>query len=160
MRDLLDLLRDLPPPSFALLHHPMTALAALLLFLPVGIYAFLSARIALDASAKPGLGPWIGGAALLGFLPWASFLVVRPDLLWPLSCLAVLTSAIAAGRAARRIPSSLARLDPALVPDFSEHYRILIAKIEAVLATPALTPEQTLRHLEARETLDRLRARP
>jgi hypothetical protein len=161
MSEILGLLRDLPPPSFALLHHPMTALVALFLLLPVGLHALLCARVALEAAAKPGRGLWIGGAAALGLFVWGPLLVARPDLLWPAGCLAVLTSAIVAGRAARRVPRSLIGPDPTLATEVAaQHRRRQIAQLEAVLATPARTPAETLRHLEARDALARLRARP
>jgi hypothetical protein len=118
------------------------------------------ARDALEESAKPGRGLWIGGAAALGLLPWAPLLVARPDLLWPAGCLAVLTSAIVAGRAARRLPPSLVRPDPTLATKtFEQHRRRRIAQLEALLATPARTPAETLRQIEARDALARLRAR-
>jgi hypothetical protein len=121
----------------------------------------LCARDALEESAKPGHGLWIGGAAVLGILPWAPLLVARPDLLWPVGCLAILTSAIVAGQAARRLPSTLVGLDLIFVIKTSEqHRRHRIAQLEALLATPARTPAETLRQIEARDALARLRARP
>lgn len=161
MADLLGILRDLPPLSLALFHHPFVYLIGLIVFLPLGIHAFLCAQRTLEASLRPGLGGRIAAGAAVGTLPWLPLLLARPDLAWPFSCAAILTAAVAADRAVALWPQSLDGPDPGLAEEFIKMARRQrIAELEAVLADPGNTPAHTLRRLEAAEILQQLRRHP